>query len=301
MKLIATAAVLAATISQTEAHGRMVMPPHRGYIGRLPAFKDIPINYSDNGLNAGGIGGTKGGKHGVCGDPFNGARDHETGGMYGLFPKLGSKAIGACYKPGQTLDLNIQITANHKGFFEFGICKLNGKGDKETEECFQTLTQPNGEKQWPLPAGNDFFKMQYNLPKDLKCDGDSHCVLRWWYAGGNNPGVGIDGQEQFWNCADIYISDSCGSDPKPSPSSQNPTPAPSSNKPSPSSDKPTPSTKPSTKPTTKPTSAPSGNAKKQWEQCGGKGYTGATSCQDGLDCLKQDEWYSQCVPAVRFG
>nr|AIG55958.1 secreted protein [Achlya hypogyna] len=315
MKLLATAAVLAAAVVQTEAHGRMVFPPHRGYIGRLPAFKDIPIDYSDNGLNAGGIGGTSGGKHGVCGDAYSGVREHETGGIYGLFPTLGAKAVGACFAPGATVDINVQITANHKGYFEFGLCKLNGKGDKETEECFQDLLQPNGEKQWQLPAGNDFFKMQYKLPAGVKCDGDSHCVLRWWYVGGNNPGVGINGQEQFWNCADIYISDSCGSSPTSSPTNH-PSPAPSSAIPSPApsktplTDKPTkkpsPTTKPTTQPTTKPShkpthapkpsSKPAAGTKKAWEQCGGKDYTGSTECASGAVCVKQDEWYSQCVP-----
>ncbi|KDO16894.1 hypothetical protein SPRG_22386 [Saprolegnia parasitica CBS 223.65] len=172
--------------------------------------------------------------------------------------------------------------------------------------------------------------MQYKLPAGVKCDGDSHCVLRWWYVGWNNPGIDINGQEQFWNCADIYISDTCGSDPKPSPSSQNPTPAPSSEKPTkaPVTDKPTPVTdkptkaptmapkpshkpshkptsktpvhttvKPTAKPSTKPTAKPiAGGGKKAWEQCGGKDYTGSTECVGGSICVKQDEWYSQCVP-----
>ncbi|EQC28840.1 hypothetical protein SDRG_13353 [Saprolegnia diclina VS20] len=135
MKLLASTLLLATAVANVDAHGRMVFPPHRGYIGKLPQFKDlVPTNYSDHGLNAGGIGGTAGGKHGVCGDPYTGARDHETGGMYGLFPTHGSKVVGACFAPGATIDLNIQITANHKGYFEFGLCKLNGKGDKETED-----------------------------------------------------------------------------------------------------------------------------------------------------------------------
>ncbi|KAF0691261.1 Aste57867_17475 [Aphanomyces stellatus] len=73
--------------------------------------------------------------------------------------------------------------------------------------------------------------MQYKLPSGVTCDGDSHCVLRWWYAGGNNPGQPVNGQEQFWNCADIYISNNCGSSPGPSPSSAQPTPAPSTSLP----------------------------------------------------------------------
>ncbi|RHY99295.1 hypothetical protein DYB31_011879, partial [Aphanomyces astaci] len=163
-----------------------------------------------------GIGGTKGGKHGVCGDPYSGVRQHETGGTYGLFPVHGSKVVGACYAPGSTVDLQVQLTANHKGYFQFGLCKLNGKHDKETNECFQTLIQPNGDKQWQVPPGNEVFTIQSVLPAGVTCEGDSHCVLRWHYVGWNNPGVDINGQEQFWNCADVYISNTCGSNPAPS-------------------------------------------------------------------------------------
>ncbi|KAF0712913.1 hypothetical protein As57867_004590, partial [Aphanomyces stellatus] len=160
------ATALALVASSVDAHGRMVKPPHRGYIGKLPEFKDVvPINYSDNGLNAGGISQTSGGKHGVCGDPYSGVREHETGGTYGVFPTQGAKAIGACYTPGSTVDITVQLTANHMGHFTFGLCKLNGKHDKETEECFQTLAQPDGQQQWPVPSGNDFFTMKYTLPK----------------------------------------------------------------------------------------------------------------------------------------
>ncbi|KAF0696077.1 hypothetical protein As57867_013109, partial [Aphanomyces stellatus] len=211
MKTHFHAAALATAMSLVDAHGRLVYPPHRGYIGKLPDFKGlVPIDYSDNGLNAGGIDETKSGKHGVCGDPYKGARDHESGGIYGTFPTLGAKAIGACLVPGSTVDLTVQVTANHMGYFTFGLCKLNGKTDKETEECFELLAQPNGQVQWPVPKGNDFFNMSYTLPSTIECIGDSHCVLRWWYMGGNNPGVGVDGQEQFWNCADVYISKACG-------------------------------------------------------------------------------------------
>ncbi|KAF0742923.1 hypothetical protein AaE_008590 [Aphanomyces astaci] len=194
----------------------------------LPQFSFFPSNYDDDDLSAGGIGSTKKGLHGICGDRYSAAtpRPHETGGKYGLFPKYGAKAIGGCYAPGAIMDIKYQITANHKGYFEFGLCKLNGKNDAETEACFQTLSQPDGQKQWFLPAGNKIFSLQYQLPSGVTCDGDSHCVLRSWWVGGNNADVGMDGQEQFWNCADIYISNNCGATP-PSPSSGPPTQSPS--------------------------------------------------------------------------
>ncbi|KAF0690962.1 hypothetical protein As57867_017660, partial [Aphanomyces stellatus] len=166
--------ILASTpgfVQHLDAPGRLIDPTHRDYIGKLPELSFIPKDYSDHGLNAGGRSQTSGGQHGVCGDPYTGTRDHETGGMYGTFPTNDAKAIGGCYAPGATVDIQIQITANHKGFFEFGLCKLNGKADKETEECFQSLAQPNGEKQWQLPAGAQTFSMQYKLPSGVTCDG----------------------------------------------------------------------------------------------------------------------------------
>ncbi|KDO27650.1 hypothetical protein SPRG_06921 [Saprolegnia parasitica CBS 223.65] len=214
MKLLSSSlAVLASSAVLTDAHGRLLTPPHRGWIGRLPDFKHVPIDYDDNGLSAGGVGVTSKGPHGTCGDLYSSAtpRAHENGGKYGLFPTYGAKAIGGCYAPGATMKLEVQITANHKGYFTFGLCKLDKPSDVETEGCFQPLAQPNGQDKWPLPPGNDVFKMQYNLPRNVTCDGDAHCVLRWWYMGGNNWGAAA--QEQFWNCADIYISHTCGKSP----------------------------------------------------------------------------------------
>ncbi|RHZ41302.1 hypothetical protein DYB26_015569, partial [Aphanomyces astaci] len=168
-------------------------------------------------------------------------------------------------------DLQVQITANHMGYFEFGLCKLNSLNDKESEECFKTLVQPNGEKDWQLPAGAKTFNMQYMLPDGVSCDGDSHCVLRWHYVGWNNPDVGINGQEQFWNCADIYVSNTCGSSP--SPSSSQPTPStstPSTSKPAmTNAPKPTaPSSSTDTPATTDTPSSTSGAPQPVDPQCG---------------------------------
>ncbi|KAI0322737.1 endo-1,4-beta-xylanase A precursor [Amylostereum chailletii] len=34
-----------------------------------------------------------------------------------------------------------------------------------------------------------------------------------------------------------------------------------------------------------------------WGQCGGNGWTGATTCAAGSVCTEQSEWYSQCLPS----
>ncbi|KAJ2966780.1 hypothetical protein NUW58_g10586 [Xylaria curta] len=36
----------------------------------------------------------------------------------------------------------------------------------------------------------------------------------------------------------------------------------------------------------------------QWGQCGGNGWSGATCCASGSSCVKQNDYYSQCVPGA---
>lgn len=35
-----------------------------------------------------------------------------------------------------------------------------------------------------------------------------------------------------------------------------------------------------------------------WGQCGGRGWTGQTTCVSGYTCVAQNEWYSQCIPGT---
>ncbi|KAK6207715.1 glycosyl hydrolase family 10 [Colletotrichum tabaci] len=44
-----------------------------------------------------------------------------------------------------------------------------------------------------------------------------------------------------------------------------------------------------------PTAAVAAGGAARWAQCGGIGFTGATACQTGLTCEKQNDYYSQCV------
>ncbi|ETV69628.1 hypothetical protein H257_14650 [Aphanomyces astaci] len=305
--LSAYALGLAAISNYAHAHGRLIAPPHRGYIGKLAQFAGIvPPDYGDHGLNAGGIAATSGGKFGVCGDSYTGVRQHETGGTYGTFPTNGAKAIGACYAPGSTVDLQVQLTANHKGYFEFGLCKLDMKHDKETNECFQTLAQPNGETQWQVPPGNEVFTIQSVLPAGVTCEGDAHCVLRWHYVGWNNADVGIDGQEQFWNCADVYISKTCGTVPAPSPSKPSSGPAPSfSTNPTydlaPSSSKPTAAPMPSSSTSIPPISTHSQSTSQgSCGTCNNCYYPDTNACFIGwsaAQCARVAE-YNWCGPAA---
>lgn len=49
--------------------------------------------------------------------------------------------------------------------------------------------------------------------------------------------------------------------------------------------------------TTAPTASPTApdNTAKEWAQCGGNLYDGPTTCEEGLICNRQTEWYSQCI------
>ncbi|KAK6824769.1 carbohydrate-binding module family 1 protein [Apiospora arundinis] len=78
----------------------------------------------------------------------------------------------------------------------------------------------------------------------------------------------------------------------------NPQPAPTSTAAKPTSTAAQPTTlttKASTTADSSPTSAPGGVA--LYGQCGGSGYTGETTCVSGAKCAKQNDYYSQCVPA----
>ncbi|USP79449.1 carbohydrate-binding module family 1 protein [Curvularia clavata] len=58
----------------------------------------------------------------------------------------------------------------------------------------------------------------------------------------------------------------------------------------------TPSAPAESAPAAKPTSAQPSTAGK-WERCGGIGFTGPTTCSDGWKCVKQNDYYSQCLSA----
>lgn len=51
-------------------------------------------------------------------------------------------------------------------------------------------------------------------------------------------------------------------------------------------------TKTSAAPTT---TAPTGPKASPWAQCGGVGWSGATECQEGYQCVKQNDYYYQCI------
>ncbi|KAK6184670.1 hypothetical protein SNE40_007098 [Patella caerulea] len=195
-------------------HARLSQPPSRSYMWRVGY--DTPINYNDNQLNCGGAGkqwSEFGGKCGICGDAWDQKlpRDHEAGGKYGL------GIIVEEYKSGSIVEVVVDVTANHKGYFEFRLCPTNDPKKTATKKCLDKylLPQTNGDRRFNLSRDNGIFTLKLQLPKYLTC---KHCVLQWTYHTGNSFGcwdkldpesccVGCGPvQEEFYSCADVAIT-----------------------------------------------------------------------------------------------
>ncbi|XP_050302893.1 uncharacterized protein LOC126740771 isoform X2 [Anthonomus grandis grandis] len=196
-----------------EGHGRLIEPPSRASAWRY-GF-DTPHNYNDHELYCGGF--TRQwvkneGKCGVCGDPWDSKkpRAHEYGGVFG------QGIIVRKYGVGGIMNIRVELTANHNGYFEFRICP---DYKSTTQECLDQnilkLIKPQegmdhkNHRYFPK-EGNKIYEMKYRLPKKT-C---KHCVLQWKYIAGNNWGncpngtgaVGCGPQEEFRACSDITIS-----------------------------------------------------------------------------------------------
>lgn len=195
---------LAALVVVIHGHGKMLEPVARNARWRFNS--SAPPNWNDNELFCGGlftqIG--NGGKCGICGDNFSAGRprQHEIGGEYG------EGVVVAQYSPGQSIAIQTELSANHKGYYVFHIQNLDN--GREEEERFQELSHEQGSGRWNLPSYNSGpFMTRVNLP-NWTCN---HCVLRWTYIGANNIYTCPDGsqspecgaQETFKNCADISI------------------------------------------------------------------------------------------------
>ncbi|XP_046357280.2 uncharacterized protein LOC124135775 isoform X1 [Haliotis rufescens] len=145
------------------------------------------------------------GRCGHCGDAYRGPREHERGGKYA------SDVISRKYTSGQVIDVTIDITANHGGYFQFYLCSQ----PRLSEACFREhplYVVGEGYKHKLRTLRSPLFeKVQLQLPRGTSCD---HCVLQWRWNCAQSYGMdwetgiyckGCGQQEQFWNCADIAI------------------------------------------------------------------------------------------------
>ncbi|XP_044746681.1 uncharacterized protein LOC123308179 [Coccinella septempunctata] len=198
-------------VQKISGHGMMLEPPNRSSLWRFPQdFPGAIPNYNDNENFCGGMNvqwNTFGGKCGVCGDRYDKPhpQDNENTGKYG---KMG---IARTYKSGEIIDVQIRLTTNHLGYFQYSICVLENPSAPESgEDCFKPVTLEDGSEHYNVSSVEKTINNRVKLPDGLTCD---RCVFRWHYNAGNNWGKCDDGtskegcgpQETFRSCADIRI------------------------------------------------------------------------------------------------
>jgi hypothetical protein len=171
-----------------KAHGFLCDPPSRNAAWMCGFPNDHPKNYDQMALNAGGISVVYPNYpnpvpqlYGVCGDPYNSEQLHGSCGVH-------SRGVRRTIHKGEVFNTIVNVTAYHKGFFEFQLCP----SFPETEECFKTIH---------THSIDEVIQPSYIIPLtfDTTCE---QCVLRWKWTTNNSPGMA---PELFINCADVQI------------------------------------------------------------------------------------------------
>ncbi|XP_052873818.1 uncharacterized protein LOC128279134 [Anopheles cruzii] len=199
-------------------HGRLMDPPARNAMWRF-GFPN-PVNYNDNELFCGGYAvqwEQNGGHCGTCGDAYHlrAPRPHETGGEYG------QGIVTRRYVAGQTIDVEIELTANHMGRFELHLCPENSFRGAAPQSCFDQYPlylSGTREVRFHIPPESgkkDVFRYRVQLPPYVTC---VSCALQWVYYTGNmwgrcdngTEGIGCGRPETFRNCADVSIVSNTG-------------------------------------------------------------------------------------------
>ncbi|XP_046381238.1 uncharacterized protein LOC124152360 [Haliotis rufescens] len=211
--VLKTCLLLCGLLGSVTPHGYLSVPLQRSSMWR-GGFA-VPANYDDNGLRCGGPTrqfNKNSGRCGICGDPWDATdKENEAGGKYA------SGIISKTYNEGDRMAVEVVITSNHKGYFEFRLCPHNNVHTPATQACLdQHLLQVEVNRvmatKYQLGTGTGTFRMNVLLPQGVTC---SQCIFQWKYRTGNNwgcegsdCGLGKGPQEHFVNCADIEITQS---------------------------------------------------------------------------------------------
>lgn len=170
----------------TIQHGYLANPPSRASAWlEDPDFLDCCKNYDYNQMFCGGFRNqweNNGGRCGVCGDPYEESEPRN-------YEKGGSKYLGKIvrtYKKNSEIPVDVILTANHMGYFEFKICKVDGWETDATEACLNrtklVIKEASGTK-YPVSSSLEIAHLSLVLPQNFVC---SHCVLQWKYVTGNS-------------------------------------------------------------------------------------------------------------------
>jgi len=82
------------------------------------------------------------------------------------------------------VQLEVELTARHLGYFEFRLCPKKSAEELVTQECLDgnLLKLEDGSTRFPITdneVANYYPKVQ--LPSDIVCD---NCVIQWTYTSG---------------------------------------------------------------------------------------------------------------------
>lgn len=147
----------------------------------------------------------------MCGDPWSASpREHEAPGG-----KFATGQIVRRYSAGSWIQVIVDITTNHGGFFIFKLCHNDDVTRDPGQECFESnILQTGKDGETELRVREELWgpvKMYVKLPDNLTCD---QCIIQWTWIAANNwgschqggRGMGCGPQETFRSCADIAIT-----------------------------------------------------------------------------------------------
>ncbi|CAL4062488.1 unnamed protein product, partial [Meganyctiphanes norvegica] len=173
----------------TSGHGRLINPTSRVSCWRpeyfinmgtaykscaQPSVKNQDL-YTDTQWNCGGRDNQwdppNSGKCGVCGDPYQGPRKSEAGGVYA------TGTIVREYTKGSTILVEVDITVSHWGNMKFKLCPVNDKTVPATQECFDRypLARADGKGNEIKIDGERIYAVELVLPSELTC---TQCVMQ---------------------------------------------------------------------------------------------------------------------------
>ncbi len=202
------ALLMAGVLECVDGHGYMKVPSSRNWVARGKG-----LDYNPNSLNGGSAANVKKHdvnghvwirnfpeteesvvRHGLCGDKPGESKYLKGGKIYGNPP---GGDIQATYTSGQSIDINVIVTAHHMGWWQFYLCD---KGDELSQTCLNKhmlLRDPNDPSISPVDhnfPGRYYMiptcygaaaydqTVRYKLPAGLTCP---HCVLQWYWVTAN--------------------------------------------------------------------------------------------------------------------
>lgn len=89
------------------------------------------------------------------------------------------------YNTSSIIDVAVDLTAPHLGFFEFRICAVINEKTEVTQDCLdKNLLQMAHQSAYQFRITSShprIYKIKLQLPHDFSC---YHCVLQWKYTAG---------------------------------------------------------------------------------------------------------------------